>query len=35
MSEILMQVDVAADRGAVWEALTTRQGIASWWTTRA
>jgi uncharacterized protein YndB with AHSA1/START domain len=35
MSEILMQVDVAADRGTVWEALTTRQGIASWWTTRA
>jgi uncharacterized protein YndB with AHSA1/START domain len=35
MSEILMQVDVSADREAVWEALTTEQGITSWWTTRA
>ena len=35
MSEILMQVDVSADREAVWEALTTEQGITGWWTTRA
>jgi uncharacterized protein YndB with AHSA1/START domain len=35
VSEILMQVDVAADREAVWEALTTHQGITGWWTTRA
>jgi uncharacterized protein YndB with AHSA1/START domain len=35
MFEILMQVDVSADRAAVWEALTTEQGITGWWTTRA
>jgi uncharacterized protein YndB with AHSA1/START domain len=33
--EILMQLDVAAGQEAVWEALTTHQGITSWWTTRA
>ena len=30
-----MQVDVAADKRAVWDALTTHEGITSWWTTRA
>jgi uncharacterized protein YndB with AHSA1/START domain len=35
VSEILMQVDVAADQKAVWDALTTHEGITSWWTTRA
>jgi uncharacterized protein YndB with AHSA1/START domain len=33
--EILMQLDVAAGQEAAWEALTTHQGITSWWTTRA
>jgi uncharacterized protein YndB with AHSA1/START domain len=33
--EILMQLDVAAGQEAVWEAITTHQGITSWWTTRA
>jgi uncharacterized protein YndB with AHSA1/START domain len=35
MPEILMQVDVAAEPGPVWEALTTHRGITGWWTTRA
>jgi uncharacterized protein YndB with AHSA1/START domain len=35
VSEILMQVDTTAERGTVWEALTTHQGITGWWTTRA
>src|SRR5215211_4156292 len=30
-----MQVDTTAERGTVWEALTTHQGITGWWTTRA
>jgi uncharacterized protein YndB with AHSA1/START domain len=33
--EILMQLDVAAGQEAAWQALTTHQGITSWWTTRA
>jgi uncharacterized protein YndB with AHSA1/START domain len=35
VSEILMQVEVAAEPRTVWEALTTQRGIAGWWTTRA
>jgi uncharacterized protein YndB with AHSA1/START domain len=31
---ILMQLDIAADREAVRRALTTRDGIAAWWSTR-
>src|SRR5829696_5116108 len=31
---ILMQLDVDADRAAVHRALTTPDGIASWWSTR-
>lgn len=32
---ILMQFDIEADREAVHRALTTTEGIASWWTVRA
>jgi uncharacterized protein YndB with AHSA1/START domain len=31
---ILMQFDIDADRGAVLDALTTQDGIASWWSAR-
>jgi uncharacterized protein YndB with AHSA1/START domain len=30
-----MQFDVAASQRAAWDALTTHQGITSWWSTRA
>jgi uncharacterized protein YndB with AHSA1/START domain len=32
---ILMQFDLAADRDVVHRALTTSDGISSWWTARA
>jgi uncharacterized protein YndB with AHSA1/START domain len=32
---ILMQFDIAVDRATVHRALTTTEGIASWWTARA
>ena len=35
MTEILMQFDVAASQRAAWDALTTHEGITSWWSTRA
>src|SRR5688572_17609583 len=31
---ILMQFDIDADRDAVHRALTTQEGIASWWSSR-
>src|SRR3990170_3628598 len=31
---ILMQFDIEADRAAVLDALTTQDGIASWWSAR-
>jgi uncharacterized protein YndB with AHSA1/START domain len=33
--DILMQFDVAAEPAAVFAALTTEQGFAGWWSTRA
>ena len=35
MSEIITQFDVEAPTESVWKALTTQDGITSWWTTRA
>ena len=35
MPDILMQFDVAAEPAAVFDALTTKQGLAGWWSTRA
>jgi uncharacterized protein YndB with AHSA1/START domain len=35
MSDIVMQVDVNADRRAVAGALTTESGIKGWWTDQA
>jgi uncharacterized protein YndB with AHSA1/START domain len=35
MSGIITQFDVEADPGTVWRALTTGEGIRSWWTTQA
>jgi uncharacterized protein YndB with AHSA1/START domain len=35
VSEILTQFDVDAPRAAVWKAITTQDGIRSWWTTHA
>jgi uncharacterized protein YndB with AHSA1/START domain len=35
MSEIITQFDVDAPAATVWHALTTREGIRSWWTTQA
>ena len=35
MSEIITQFDVDAPAETVWDALTTSDGIRSWWTTRA
>lgn len=31
---ILMQFDIAADRDAIRRAMTTQDGIRSWWSTR-
>ena len=31
---ILMQFDIAADRQTVLNALTSREGIAAWWSTK-
>jgi hypothetical protein len=33
--DILMQFDVAAEPPTVFDALTTEQGLAGWWSTRA
>ncbi|MDH6134279.1 hypothetical protein P3T37_003681 [Kitasatospora sp. MAA4] len=33
MSEIAIQVDIAAGRTAVYEALNTHGGLVGWWTT--
>lgn len=35
MSEIITQVDVDAAPEALWGALTTTEGLRSWWTTQA
>jgi uncharacterized protein YndB with AHSA1/START domain len=35
VTKILMQFDVAANQRATWDALTTHEGITSWWSTRA
>jgi uncharacterized protein YndB with AHSA1/START domain len=35
MSAVLTQFDVDAPRETLWKALTTRDGIRSWWTTQA
>jgi uncharacterized protein YndB with AHSA1/START domain len=35
MSAIITQFDVDAADGVVWQALTTPEGIRSWWTTQA
>jgi uncharacterized protein YndB with AHSA1/START domain len=35
VSEIISQFDVDASASTVWKALTTADGIRSWWTTRA
>jgi uncharacterized protein YndB with AHSA1/START domain len=35
MSDIVMQVDIAANRGKVKDALTTHAGITGWWTVQA
>ena len=35
MPDILMQFDVAAEPATVFDALTTKQGLAGWWSTRA
>ena len=35
MPDIVMQVDIAADRGKVRDALTTQAGITGWWTDQA
>ena len=35
MPDILMQFDVGAEPAAVFDALTTEQGLAGWWSTRA
>ena len=35
MPDILMQFDVAAEPATVFGALTTKQGLAGWWSTRA
>jgi uncharacterized protein YndB with AHSA1/START domain len=32
--DILMQFDIPADRPTVLQALTTREGIAAWWSTK-
>jgi len=34
MADIAMQIDIAAPRSAVYEALTTTAGVAGWWTTK-
>ena len=35
MSQILMQLGIDAEPVAVYEALTTADGLAGWWSTRA
>jgi uncharacterized protein YndB with AHSA1/START domain len=35
MSEIITQFDVASPAETLWRALTTADGIRSWWTTQA
>jgi uncharacterized protein YndB with AHSA1/START domain len=32
-NDIATQIDIAADPGAVYRALTTTDGVAGWWTT--
>lgn len=34
MADILMQLDVAVDRAAVHDALTTHAGLTGWWSSR-
>jgi uncharacterized protein YndB with AHSA1/START domain len=33
--DIAMQIDIAAPANRLYEALTTPQGVAGWWTTRS
>jgi uncharacterized protein YndB with AHSA1/START domain len=35
MSDILLQVDINAERSKVTDALTTQPGITGWWTDKA
>jgi uncharacterized protein YndB with AHSA1/START domain len=35
MPEILMQLDIGAEPGDVYRALTTPEGVTGWWSTRA
>ena len=35
MAEAVFLVDIAAGKGAIRDALTTQEGITSWWTTQA
>ena len=35
MTEILMQMDVAAPADQVWTALTSPEGVRAWWTREA
>ena len=34
LADIAMQIDIAAEPGTVYRALTTTDGVAAWWTTR-